>query len=222
MNMLARRLLRTALGGMSLFFLVGSNTAFSTEQLVITHVQPDFELGRMIIRGKNFDNGGFPIVRLGRDELDVLNLEPEKIAVRLPNAVPYGDQLLTIRTGFWSTQSDSFDATLIAPPDLLPNQIEGFYSAVQDRKLVQPGDFDSVGSTCDRGDQAISGGIVIRVIGATNGTNAPDFYFRIISVGLVIAGDTGDQSWFLQGVNESPSPLVADIRVSAICADIAD
>ena len=88
------------------------------------------------------------------------------------------------------------------------DEIVSFYSALQDKKFVPPGQFDSVRSHCDLGDWAVNGGIVLFP------TNHD---FEIGVTGLLIDGSTGQQSWLLQGTNVGT--ITADIRVNAICAD---
>ena len=104
-------------------------------------------------------------------------------------------------------------------PATLPTEIVGFYSARQGLIKIQPGEYGGTTSWCDQGDIAISGGLVTRVLNPQSGTNSPDFYFRMIGFGKLIDAETGLEGWSVSGVNESPAPLIADVRVAAICAD---
>ena len=104
-------------------------------------------------------------------------------------------------------------------PNTLPTEIVGFYTASQARIEIQPGEYGGTTSWCDQGDIAISGGLVTRVLNPQSGTNSPDFYFRMISFSKLIDGGTGLEGWSISGVNESLAPLIADVRVSATCAD---
>lgn len=84
--------------------------------------------------------------------------------------------------------------------------IFGFYAAPQALTIVPPGGFGSIVSACDLGDFAVSGSYTVY---AKN--------FSITNNGLVINGATGQQRWFLEGLNKGSDD--ADIRIFAICAD---
>ena len=207
----------------SLFLYFSSvDSAFATQQLEIIQVHTNLENRTMTIRGRYLNNGDDLAVWLGGRRASVIYAKKHKIKAKLPDKIMAGDFLLRVKTGPGSRRTDTFDVTVVPNELSGPGAIIGFYSAAQDSKLVQPGAADSVRSTCDPGDYAVSGSVVTQVIGASSGINAPDFYFRVNGVGLVIDGVTGEQSWVLSGVNESPAPLIADIRVSARCADVAN
>jgi hypothetical protein len=104
-----------------------------------------------------------------------------------------------------------------SPPQ--PGDILGFYLAPKVEKIVAPGSWGSVRSTCDSGDYAVSGSWAA---GDPSEVNPPEFRFRIDHVGIIIGFSNGNQSWQLGGFNYSPPPLTAQIRVQATCADVAD
>ena len=106
------------------------------------------------------------------------------------------------------------------PPE--PGEIIGFYSVFdgpEQLKIVAPGEYGEVKSTCAPGDYAVSGTIVTS---EASEVYSPDFHFRTVFVGLSIDINTKDQSWILSGYNESPAPIDAEIHVRALCADVAD
>ncbi len=206
----------------SLFCLLSAGPAVAEDQLLIKVVTTDIAGEKIIVRGKNLINGPTLVVRLGKSKLSVMSAESHVIKAKLPDDIKYRDYQLMIRTGNKQHQFDTFDVTVLPDATRKFSQIIGYYTATQDSTVLQPGEFGGVRSICDPGDYAVSGSIVTRVVNASHGTNSPAFNFRLISSGLVIDGATGEQSWVLQGVNESPAPLGADIRVAARCADVLD
>jgi hypothetical protein len=115
--------------------------------------------------------------------------------------------------------ADAVRFVLVGEPPPQPGQILGFYSAPRVIRDVAPGNFESVRSTCDPGDYAVSGSWAAF---DPSEVDPPEFRFRIDHVGIIIDLHNGNQSWQLGGFNHSPPPLTATIRVQATCADVAD
>lgn len=81
------------------------------------------------------------------------------------------------------------------------------YTATQVLASVAPGDFGSVRSRCDLGDQVVSGEFVVRAVKDYN----------IVFSGTVIDGVTGQESWAF-GI-ENNDAGVADLRLAARCLE---
>ncbi len=90
--------------------------------------------------------------------------------------------------------------------------LDGFYEAPLDSALVQPGEYGSVRSRCELGDFAVSAGFVTRSL-----SNDPAD-FRITVFSKLGDGETGQESWRLQGINAGDN--VAEIRVFTTCAKV--
>jgi hypothetical protein len=91
--------------------------------------------------------------------------------------------------------------------------VRAIYSALtQDMAMVPPGQTHGPQSQCDEGDVPINGSFFATYV------NRPA-EFRITSFGPLGIFGTGEQYWTVGGVNEGDEP--ADIRLSAICADVA-
>jgi len=109
-----------------------------------------------------------------------------------------------------------------SPPQ--PGDILGFYTVYDSPdqiKTIAPGSYGSVRSTCAPGDYAVSGSYIV---GEASEVYSPDFKFRILGFGGGIDQTSPHKNgfWALDGYNESPPGLDAEIHVRVTCADIAD
>jgi hypothetical protein len=122
--------------------------------LTITEVYVDFGGNTIVISGENFDNGNIPEVLLGND-LTPLTLvgtpTANEIVTALP-AVPDGDYLLEVSTGWTSLNYDSYNLTIGATGPMGPQGIQG----IQGPQGV-PGPIGLTGATGATGAPGVSG-----------------------------------------------------------------
>ena len=83
----------------------------SPGDMSISSVTTSLDTNEIVITGKNFDNGYFPIVTLGDKSLAVLSYTSNEVRVSLP-AIDAGDYLLAISTGHAAGQSEIYALTL--------------------------------------------------------------------------------------------------------------
>ena len=83
-----------------------------TSQLVVTQVIVDDSGDMLMINGINFDNGDFPVVELGGQELVVTSSDGQVITADLPLSFIDSSYMLTVSTGSKRSQFDSFELTL--------------------------------------------------------------------------------------------------------------
>ena len=176
------------------------------------------------IGGESLDVWPLDLKRSYKEQAEVPNRRTRQIGTGI--TVNNGDEIrIEGVQGNWDHANVDYVEFAVSgqsDPFTLPaGQIVGFYTAAQVRIELQPGEFGSAVSWCDDGDTALSGGLLTRPLNPQNGTNSPDFNFRLISFLKITDGRTGMEGWSVGGVNESPAPLVAIVGVNATCADRA-
>lgn len=96
----------------------------ATSQLVVNQVLVSDSGDTLFINGVNFDNGDFPVVELGGEELTVPLSDALQITTDLPLSFIDGSYTLTVNTGLQRSQFDSFELTLGAVgPQGLPGPV---------------------------------------------------------------------------------------------------
>jgi len=202
---------------------VAAADTWTKRSVVIHKASPNVDGSTLEIIGRGFSDGKSAGVWLADQQLHVLSVDSNRILTALPTDLEPADYLLTVKTGRGSQRVDRFNLTI---PDAAntAGQIVGFYTIYDDPQAIDtvaPGEYGSVRATCAPGDYAVSGSYVIA---EASEIYSPDFRFRILGFlkGIDQTSPHRNEFWSLDGYNESPPGLDAEIYIRITCADVAD
>lgn len=112
------RMLRSTTVGLMCILIIGGTVGAEDERsrkaLVITEVFVGFDPDMVFIYGRNFDQGGEPVIILGDypDPLLVTTASESELTAELPIGLVAGDYLLTVQTGNGVRRFDAFSLTV--------------------------------------------------------------------------------------------------------------